>query len=60
MSFILTRLTKNSVQQVNVTKQQFCISCLRKKNAIWPGIIQKPVNAGSHRIGVKTRLQGLL
>jgi len=38
------------VQQVNVTKQQFCISCLRKKNAIWPGIIKQPVSAGSHRI----------
>jgi len=51
---------KNSVQQVSVTKQQFCISCLREKNAIWPGIIQQPVNAGSHRIGVKSRLQGLV
>jgi len=39
MSLVLTRLTKNSVQQVSVTKQQFCISCLRKKNAILPGII---------------------
>jgi len=56
MSFILIWLTKISVQQVNVTKKQFCVSCLRKKNAIWPGIIQQPVNAGSHRIGVKTRL----
>jgi len=60
MSFILTRLTKNSVQEVSVTKQQFWISCLRKKSAILPGIIQQPVNAGSHRIGVKTRLQGLV
>ena len=43
-----------------ITKQQFCVSCLRKKNVIWPGIIQQPGNAGSHRIGVKTRLQGLV
>jgi len=32
---------------------------LRKKNAIWPGIIQQPVNAGSRRIGVKTVKPGL-
>jgi len=32
-----------------VTKQQFCISCLRKKKAIWSGIIQQPVNARSRR-----------
>jgi len=35
-------------------KQQFCISCLRKKKAIWPDIIQQPVNAGTGRTGVKT------
>jgi len=32
----------------------------KEKCYIWPGIIQQPVNAGSHRIGVKTRLQGLV
>jgi len=30
------------------------MSCLEKKKAIWPGIIQQPVNAGSRRTGVKT------
>jgi len=32
---------------------------LRKKKAIWPGIIQRPANAGSHRIGVKTAKPGV-
>jgi len=36
------------------------MSCLGKKDAICPGIIQQPVNAGSHKMGVKTRLQGLV
>jgi len=43
---------------VNVTKQQFCISCLKKKKAIWP-IIQQPVTAGSRRIGVKAAKPGV-
>ena len=30
---------KKTVKQVSVTKQQFCISCLKKKKAIWPGSI---------------------
>jgi len=32
---------------------------LRKNGAIWPGIIQQPVNAGSRRIGVKTARLGV-
>jgi len=44
---------KNPVWQLNVTKQQFCISCLRKKIAIWPGISQQPVNAGVTSGGFK-------
>jgi len=64
MPLILKLLSKNSVSQVNVRKQQFCISCLRKKKAIaglWPGIIQQPVNAlaGSRRIGMKTARPGV-
>ena len=31
----------------------------RKKIAIWPGIIQKPVNAGSRGIGMKTAKLGV-
>jgi len=27
---------------------------LRKEKAIWPAIIQQPVNAGSRKLGVKT------
>jgi len=59
MSFTLECLTKNAVQQVNVTKQQFCISSLRKKKAIWSGIIQQRVNACSRRAGVKTAKPGV-
>jgi len=32
---------------------------LRKRKAIWPGIIQQPVNAGSRRIGEKTSKPGV-
>jgi len=32
---------------------------LRRKKAIWPGIIQQPVNAGSRRMGVKTARPGV-
>jgi len=32
----------------------------KEENAIWPSIIQQPANVGSHRMGVKTRLQGLV
>ena len=31
----------------------------KKENAIWPGIIQQPVNAGSHGIIVKTARPGV-
>jgi len=44
-----------SVQQVNVTKQQFCISFLRKQKGIWLGIVQQPVNAGSGETDGGTR-----
>jgi len=36
----------------------FSYHVLRKK-AIWPGIIQQPVNAGSRRISVKTTRPGV-
>jgi len=44
---------KSYLAWYSVTKQQFCISCLRKKKAIWLGIIQQPVKAlaGSDRTG---------
>jgi len=37
------------------------MSCLRKKKAIWPVIIQQPFNAlaGSRGIGVKTTRPGV-
>jgi len=35
-------------------------SCLRKKKAIWSGIIQQPGNAGSRRTGMKTARPGLV
>ena len=42
-----------------ITKQQFCVSCLRKKKAIWRSIIQQPVNAGSRRVGVNSARPGV-
>jgi len=36
----------------------FAYHILRKKKAIWPGITQQPVNAGSRRISVKTARPG--
>jgi len=50
---------KFSLTKVSVTKLQFCISYLRKKKALWPGIIQQPANASSRRIGVKTAKPGV-
>jgi len=37
----------------------FAYHVLRKKKAVWPGIIQQPVNAVSRRIGVKTARSGI-
>jgi len=44
-----------------VLQNKFAYHVLRKKKAIWPGIIQQPVNAlaGSRRIGVKTARPGV-
>jgi len=45
--------------QRNVTKL-LCISHVQEgKKALWPGIIQQPVNAGSRRIGAKTAMPGV-
>jgi len=32
---------------------------VKKKKAIWPGIIQQPGNAGSRRTGMKTARPGV-
>ena len=39
--------------QVNVVKQ-FYAPCSRMEKANWPGIVQRPVNAGLHKLGLKT------